>query len=161
MRLRILYPCLCLLCLSCSQEQQTLNRLEGVFETTAFVVTTPDSDSVLFAAAPTFQFAECDVRDNRNGQRCAVTVIAEDGTVYDYRYGIETRGNGPEYITLRPSDGVTWEIDSDLNRSLRQRLLFELNRDELRLYSDGVVPAQNDSIQGYGEYNVSITATKR
>ncbi|WP_116105610.1 hypothetical protein [Lewinella sp. IMCC34191] len=158
-----LYPLLIsLLFFACSEERQTLNRIEGVFETTEIIVTAPGTDSVLFTASPTFQFAACDLRDNRDGQRCPVTIIDTDGTTYDYRYGIETARNTPDYINLRPMDGTTWEIDTDLNRAIHNRLVFELDEDELRMYSDDVTTTSFvDTIGGYRDYDIVINASKR
>ncbi|WP_116124336.1 hypothetical protein [Lewinella sp. IMCC34183] len=145
---------------ACSEEQQALNRIAGTFETTAFVVTAPATDSVLFRASPTFQFAECDLRDNRNGQRCPVTIVDANGTVYDYQYGIETTRTGPDYIVFRPLTEETWEIDTDLNRSIHTRFVFELDKEVLKMYTNEFALSR-DSIAGYREYDVSITAVKR
>ena len=150
-----------IVCISaCSEERQALNRIEGIFETTQFNVTTMNTDSVLFTASPTFQFDECTPRTNSDSDLCAVTIINTDGTVYDYKYRLDV-GPSTDYISLRPQDGETWDIDTDLNRSLRNQLVFELDNDELKMYTEEDRVSRGDSIQGYRDYDVSITAVKR
>lgn len=157
----LLYPFfLFLLVVSCSEERQALNRIEGVFETTEFVVIAPSIDSVLFTASPTFQFAECDLRSNRDNGQCEVTIIDTDGTSYDYTYRLDF-ADGTDYITFRPQVPTSSDEENDLMRSLTPKLIFELRNDELKLSTDDNVIGGRDFIQGFQEYNVSITATKR
>ncbi len=146
---------LLLLFASCSEERQTLNRLEGVFETTEFVVVESNTDSVLFIASPTFEFSECDTRSNSDGGQCEVTVTDTDGTTYDYRYQLST-GKGTDYITFRLKDAK----ENDLTRSLTPNLVFELRNEELKLFTNELSAIRTE-IRGSRDYRVSITATKR
>lgn len=156
-----LYPfILLLLVLSCSEERQALNRIEGVFETNEFVVTTANSDSILFSASPTFQFAECDLRSNRDGGTCEVTIIDTDGTTYDYRYRLDF-AKDVDYIGLRPQVPLPSNQETDLTRALTPKLVFELRNNELKLFTNDVGLGGRDSIQGFRDYEVSIVANKR
>lgn len=145
---------------SCSEERQAINRIEGVFETTEFIVTAASTDSILFTTSPTFQFAECDLRGNRDGGRCEVTVIDTDGTAYNYRYQLDF-AEGKDYISFRPQVPLSSDEENDLIRSLTPKLVFELRKDELKLFTDDNVIGGRDSIRGFRDYEVSITATKR
>ena len=156
----VLYFFFFLLVVSCSEERQAFNRIEGVFKTTEFVVIAPGTDSVLFTASPTFQFAECDLRSNRDGGQCEVTIINTDGITYEYRYRLDF-AEGTDYITFHPQVPLSSDEENDLTRSLTPKLIFELRNDELKLLSDDSVTGGRDSIRGYHDYKVSITATKR
>ncbi|PPK87678.1 hypothetical protein CLV84_0626 [Neolewinella xylanilytica] len=154
----ILYPILLLLLVaSCSKQRQTLNRIEGTFETVEFVVTVSGTDSVLFTASPTFQFGECAPRDTR----CTMTVVDSDSTVYNYRYNYShDPASGMEVIGFNRGDAETWSSDADLSRVLDNVFDFELNKGELRLHLEDY-KWMWDSMQGYDLCDISITAVKR
>lgn len=149
-----------LLFASCSEERQALNRIEGVFETTEFIVSTTGTDSVLFTASPIFQFADCDLRSNRDGGQCEVTIINTDGKSYDYRYQLDF-AEGIDYINFRPQVPFSSDQESDLTRSLTPKLVFELRNDELKLFTSDASLGVRDSVQGFREFEVSIMANKR
>ena len=149
-----------LLFTSCSEERRLLNRIEGVFETTEFVVTDDTTGNVLFTALPTLQFPECDTESNGNGGRCEVTIVTTDGTSFNYRYQLTTSTQGPDYISFRPTrESIT--IDNDLTRALTGTLAFELRDKELRMFTNEITAGTRDTIQGSRNYQVSIVANKR
>lgn len=148
---------LTLLLSACSKERQTLNRIQGTFETIEFIITAPGTDSVLYSATPTFEFGECAPRDTR----CTMTVTDSDSTVYRYRYEYNVDvASGIEQIGFTPEDGKTWSIGNNLSRVLHNHFDFELDKGELRLVSPDSRWTR-DSIKGFDHYDIFITATKR
>ena len=148
-----------LLFISCSKERQTLNQIEGTFETVEFVVTASDTDSILFTASPTLHFGECAPRDTR----CLMTVVDSDSTIYMYRFEYNYDPvSGIEQINFNPADAQTAGIDSRLGEAMDNVFDFELNNDELRLYSeDRSWRRPQDSLLRFDLCDISITAVKR
>jgi hypothetical protein len=146
-----------LLLTACSKERQTLNQIEGTFETVEFVVTASGTDSVLFTASPTLEFDECAPRDTR----CMMSVVDSDGTVYNYRFDYNRDpASGVEQISFNPADGETFSLETELNQAVNNFFDFELNDGELTLYSEDRQWTR-DSLQGLNLCDISITAVKR
>ena len=149
-----------LLFASCSEERQLLNRIEGVFDTTEFIVTDATTGDVLFTASPTFQFVECDPNSNRDGGQCDMTIIDTSGTSYDYRYQLDVSNEGNDFITFQPLPGFSTD-QNDLTRALTGQLAVEIRDEELRMYTSDEALGGRSVIQGSRDYRVSITADKR
>lgn len=159
MRAFIFFFLFILLIASCSEERQILNNIQGVYETTEFVVSDIGTDSVLFTASPTFDFSECTPRSNSDGGQCEVTIVDTDGTTYDYRYQLNA-GQGTDYITFYSQEASTEDEENDLARSLTPNLVFELRNEELKLFT-GELSTIRTEIGGSRDYRVSIVAMKR
>ena len=149
-----------LLFTSCSEERRLLNRIEGVFETTEFVVTDDATGNVLFTASPTWQFAECGRRSNSDEGQCLVTITEANGASYSYRYQLSASNQDTDFISFRISRESA-DIENDLTRALGGALVIDIRDNELRMFTNDQTRGGRRAIQGIQDYQVSIIATKR